>query len=158
MSDQYVRLLQRVRDEHNAVDASLQYVQEQWRRQNLSLPITQATAGDLQRAINDLQPTYFIRLFSTFEGMLREHMAQHHPDILVEEDARAVWLIDRVAQLQAPPISAPLRSRVHEVRRCRNFFVHPGAASPSLLEFKDALARLSKFVNFLPEPRREAPL
>lgn len=153
MSHFYVRSLLRLRDEHDAVDASLRYVQEQWRRQNLSLPITHATAEDLQRAINDLQSAYFIRLFYTFEGMLREHMAQHHPNLLVEEDARAVWLIDRAAQLQAPPISAPLRDRVHEVRRYRNFLVHPGGTSPPPVDLTDALARLGKFVDRLPEPR-----
>ncbi len=153
MSDHYVRLLRRVRDEHDAVDASLRYVQDQWRRQNLSLAIKQATPEDLQRAIDDLGMTFFIRLFSTFEGMLRQHMEQHHPNVSVKEDARAVWLIDRVAQLQSPAISAPLRERVHEVRRYRNFLVHPGAGAPPLVDFTDALARLSKFVDYLPEPR-----
>jgi len=153
MSDLYVRLLQRVGDEHDAVDASLKYVRDQWRRQNLSLAIKQATPEDLQRAIDDLDTTFFIRLFSTFEGMLRQHMEQHHAGISVEEDARAVWLIDRVARLQAPPIVAPLRDRVHEVRRYRNFLVHPGGGPLRTVFFTDALARLGRFVSRLPEPR-----
>jgi len=70
MSINYVRLLQRVRDEHDAVDASLIYVREQWLRQNLSLAIRTATPEDLRRAVDDLDATYFIRLFSTFEGIL----------------------------------------------------------------------------------------
>lgn len=153
MSVVYVRSLSRLRDEYEAVDASLRYVQDQWRKQNLSLPITRATPESLNRAISDLRSAYFIRLFSTFEGMLREHMAQHHPTISMEEDARAVWLIDRVSQLQSPHLSPPLRDRVHEVRRQRNYWVHPGGTPPPLVDFPDALARLSKFLSYLPEPR-----
>ncbi len=153
MSDFYVRSLLRLGDEYEAVDASLKYVQEQWLRQSLSLPITRATAEDLQRAIRDLQSAYFIRLFSTFEGMLREHMSQHHPTLSMEEDVPAVRLIDRVSQLQSPQISSPLRERVHEVRRQRNFLVHPAGTSPLPLDFKDASARSSTFVSKLPEPR-----
>lgn len=153
MSDFYVRSFVRLGDEYEAVDASLRYVQEQWLRQNLSLSIRRATAEDLQRAIRDLQSAYFIRLFSTFEGMLREHMAQHHSTISMEEDAPAVRLIDRVSQLQSPQISSLLRERVHAVRRHRNFLVHPGGTSPLPLDFTDALARLSKFVDYLPDPR-----
>ena len=145
MSDFYVRSLLRLSDEYDAVDASLNYVQKQWRRQNLSLSITRATSEDLQRAINDLQSAYVIRLFSTFEGMLKQHMVHHHPNISVKEDAPAVWLIDRVANLQSPQILAPSRERVHKVRQYRNFLVHPGGTSPSPIEFTDALARLNKF-------------
>jgi len=153
MSINYVRLLQRVRDEHDVVDASLIYVREQWLRQNLSLAIRTATPEDLRRAVDDLDATYFIRLFSTFEGILKQHLAQHHPDLALEEDARAVVLIDRVAQLQHPQLSAPLRERVHEVRRYRNHLIHSGGGTPPVVLFVDALARLSKFVSHLPEPR-----
>ena len=153
MSDIYVNSLLRLSDEYKAVDASLRYVQKEWQRQNLSLSITRATPADLQRAIRDLHSAYIIRLFSTFEGMLREHMAQHHPSIFMDEDAPAVRLIDRVPQLQSPHISSQLLNRIHEVRRHRNFLVHPRGASPLPLDFADALARLSKFVSKLPEPR-----
>ncbi len=88
-----------------------------------------------------------------FEGILKEHLAQHHPNIHVPEEARAVWLIDRVAQRQSPPISLPLRSRVHEVRRYRNFLAHPSGRIPVETPFSTAIFRLSKFVDYLPEPR-----
>ena len=153
MSDIYVRLLLRVRDEHDTADASLRYVQDQWRRQNLEITISNVTPADLQRAIDSLDATFFIHLFSVFEGMLRQHIEQHHPGLSIEEDARAVWLIDRVARLQSPPLSAALRDQVHEVRRNRNLLVHLREGPRPMVLFRDALARLSKFVDRLPEPR-----
>jgi len=150
MSASYVRSLVRLKTEYEAVDASLRYVQEQWRRQNLPLSITLATPEALSRAISDLPSAYSIRLFSTFEGMLREHMAQHHTAL--SEDTPAIQLIDRVASLEDNRVSAQLRDKVHEVRRYRNFLVHAGGTLPLIVAFPDALARLSKFVDKLPEP------
>ena len=153
MSNNYVRLLQRVRGERKAVDASLRHVQDQWQRQNLSLAITPATLEDFQHPSDDLEAIFLIRLFSAFEGILEEHLAQHHPSIHVPEEARFVWLIDRVAQRQPRPITFPLRQRVREMRRYRNFLVHPHGQALPVLFFPDALAPLSKLVERLPEPR-----
>ncbi len=96
---------------------------------------------------------FLIRLFSLFEGILKEHLTQHHPGISVPEEARAIWLIDRVAQRQTPPIGQALRSRVHEVRRYRNYLAQPSGRVPVETPFSMAIFRLSKFVDHLPEPR-----
>ena len=96
--------------EFEATRDALTYVEQNWQRQNISLHVSGNGPADLLRAAGNLQEVYLLRLFSTFEGLLKEHSAQRHPGIVVPEEARAVWLIDRVAQRQTPAISAALES------------------------------------------------
>lgn len=153
MSNVYVRLLERVEQELTAAHDALAYVEQNWYRQSIFLDVPESSLPDVIRAADNQEAVYLIRLFSTFEGMLREHLAQHHPGIAVPEDARAVWLIDRVAQRQTPPIGLALKNRVHDVRRYRNHLTHPGGRLTIPIPFMTVLARLSKFVDYLPEPR-----
>lgn len=104
----------------------------------------------MQRAADDLEATYFIRLFSVFEGILKEHMAESHPGIRVAEDVSAAWLIDRASKLQQPRIADLFRERIHSVRRYRNYLVHPGGNLPAFVQFSEALARLTRFADRLP--------
>lgn len=129
----------------------MDYVLANWQRNNVASAV-QGGVDDFQRASDDMEAIFLIRLFSVFEGILKEHLAQHHPSIHVPEEARSVWLIDRVAQRQPRPITFPLRQRVHEVRRYRNYLVHPRGPALPVMFFSDALAPLSKFVDRLPEP------
>ena len=153
MSDVYVYFLEQVHKELDAAHDALIYVEQNWDRQSIFLDIPGSSLPDLGRAAEHQEAVYFIRLFSTFEAILREHLAQHHPGIMVPEEARAVWLIDRVAQRQTPAITAVLRNRVHDVRRYRNYLTHLVGTPPFPLSFTIALARLNKFVDYLPEPR-----
>ncbi len=154
MSDLYVRRLARIRDEHQAASGALAYVSVNWRKSNLfNFPGLEAVGvEDVQRAANDLEATYFIRLFSAFEGILKEHLAKNHPSVPAAEEAKSVWLIDRVSKLQKPRIEDPLRARVHEVRKYRNYLVHPDGSLLPFVQFSDALARLTRFVDKLPSP------
>lgn len=154
MSDLFVRRLERIRDEHLAASGALAYVSAYWQKASIFNFPSLETIGveEVQRAANDLEATYFIRLFSAFEGILKEHMAQIHPGIQVAEDASAAWLIDRSAKLQQPRIADLFRERVHSVRRYRNFLVHPGGNTPPFVQFSEALARLTRFSDRLPSP------
>ncbi len=154
MSDLYVRRLERIREEYQATSGSLAYVSMHWHRANIFNFVGLEAVGveNVQRAAEDIEATYIIRLFSAFEGILKEHLAQNHPQVRVPEDAKAVWLIDRVAKLQRPRIEDPLRSRVHDVRKYRNDLVHPGSVMPLFVQFPVALARLNRFVDKLPSP------
>ena len=154
MSDRFVRRLERIRDEYQAASGALAYVTVSWHRASLFNFSGLETVGveDVQRAAADLEATYFIRLFSVFEGILKEHMAESHSGIRVAEDASAAWLIDRVAKLQQPRIADLFRERVHAVRRYHNFLVHPGGNLPSFVQFSEALARLTRFADRLPSP------
>lgn len=154
MSDLYVRRLERIREEHQAASGALAYVSVNWHRSNIFNFSGLETVGveEVQRAADDLESTYFIRLFSTFEGILKEHMASKHPNLRVAEDVSAASLIDRVAKLQRPRIADALRERVQDVRRYRNFLVHPGGNLPPFVQFSEALARLTRFADKLPDP------
>ncbi len=153
MSEIYVRRLARVVREFDAACEALDYVQQNWQRQSVFLYVSRSGLPDLARAADNLESVYLLRLFSTFEGLLKEHLAEHHPGITVPEDARAVWLVDRAAQRQTPPISAALRNRVHDVRRYRNHLTHPSGVPFPAIAIATALARLSRFADRLPEPR-----
>lgn len=154
MSDLYVRRLERIRDEHQATAGALAYVSIYWQKSNLFnfSGLEAVGAEDVQRAAGELEGTYLIRLFSAFEGILKEHLAKNHPDVAVAEEANSVWLIDRVSKLQNPRIEDPFRARVHDVRKYRNYLVHPGGDQPPFIQFSEALARLTRFVDKLPSP------
>lgn len=155
MSDIYVRRLGRLRDEYQAARGALVYALEYWQTQSLYNfhSLERSSRDEVRRAAENLESTFFIRAFSVFEGALKEHLEKNHPVVAVAEDVSAAWLIDRVGALQDPPIRDPLRPLVHQVRRYRNYLVHPGAGPmPPLVTFQDALSRLSRFLDRLPEP------
>ena len=139
--------------EFDAAKNALDYVKQNWQSQSIFLRAEKYGLPDLFRAVENLGAVYLLRLFSTFEGLLKEHLAEHHPGIALPEDARAVWLIDRVSQRQTPAISAALRGRVQDVRRYRNYLTHPNNVPFPAISLTAALARLNKFVDYLPEPR-----
>jgi hypothetical protein len=153
MSDVYIHFLEQVQKELNAAQDTLSYTEQNWYKNSIFLDIPDSGFSDIIRAGIHLEAVYFIRLFSTFESILKEHLAQHHPGTTVPEEARAVWLIDRTAQRQAPAISAVLKDRVHDIRRYRNHLTHLNSRALFPIPFTTALARLNKFVDYLPEPR-----
>ena len=153
MSDIYARRLSRIQREYHATREAVGHVVRNWQAQDIFPASEETGLEDLRRAAVNLDAIFLLRLFSLFEGILKEHLSQHHPGIAVPEEARAIWLIDRVAQRQIPPITAPLRNRVHEVRRYRNYLTHPSGIVPVETPFATAIFRLSKFVDHLPEPR-----
>ena len=156
MSDLYVRRLERTRDEHQAASGALAYVSINWHRTSLfNFPgLATVDVEEVLRAANDLESTYFIRAFSVFEGILKEHMAENHPGIRMAEDVSTSALIDRIAKLNKSRMTDLLCERVHTVRRYRNFLVHPGAMQPAFIPFSEALARLTRFVDKLPDALR----
>lgn len=154
MSDQYIRKLGRIRDEYQAAAGALAYVGVYWRKQNIFNFSGLEASGieEVKRAADNLEATYIIRIFSEFEGVLKEHLARNHPRVPVADDVSAAWLIDRVSSLQRPRMTVQLRDRVHTVRRYRNYLVHRGGSMPAPVQFSEALAHLTKFVHRLPDP------
>ncbi len=94
----------------------------------------------------NLEMTYLLRLFATFEGILRAYWAAVRPSARPRRTQMQI-LMNRVV------ISCQIPSRVsndaHAVREYRNAVVHPQtAASP--LTFDQCKSRLSFFLSYLP--------
>lgn len=155
MSDVFVQRLRAVRDEYDAAREALSYIIRNWQKHDIYAEmVSSLTPKHFNNAANNLEAIFIIRLFTTFEGILKEHLAKNHPRISVPEDARVVWLIDRVATRRPPHITTQLRVEVHKVRKYRNALVHADNVAVSRIIFNDALAQLAKYCDKLPEPHR----
>ena len=102
MSDVYVYRLRGVRDEYYAAREAVAYINRNWQRLNTASDIDGLTPKHFANSAQSLETVFIIRLFSTFEGVLKEHLAKNHPPgspngIVVAEDERAIRLIARVA-------------------------------------------------------------
>ena len=142
-----------MQSEFESAKFSLAYVSNQWQKQNILPDERSVIPEGLKRTLAHLEVTYIIRLFATFEGLVKEYIKDHHPDITLptnEERVKVGWYIDCVAQLQKPRISTVLRTRVYQVRACRNQLMHTGKTATPLVEFEEALLCLSKYLSFLP--------
>jgi hypothetical protein len=154
VSDRYIRKLGRIRDEYQAATGALAYVNAHWHKQNIFNFSGLKASGieEVRRAADNLETTFMIRLFSAFEGILKEHLARNHPRVRIADDVSAAWLIDRVSGLQRPRLNIQLKDRAHAVRRYRNYLVHQSGSMPAPIQFSEALAQLTKFVHRLPDP------
>lgn len=156
MSKIYQRKLQRVQDERDTAQEAVAYVRDNWYAKSIfneSGFIKGRTVDEIAQLAKSLDTIFTIRLFAAFEGMLRQHMREHHPGIAVPEDAGAAFLIDRAAASQPTRISIALCDEVHEVRKYRNSLMHPDGAKAMEMPFTVALARLARYVGWLPEPK-----
>lgn len=156
MSRVYQRMLARVQDERDVAEEAVAYVRDNWYAKSIFDEagfIEGRTLHEILQLAESLDTIFTIRLFAAFEGMLRQHMRQHHPKPAVPEDAGAAFLIDRVAAAQAIRISISLCNEVHEVRKYRNSLMHPDGTRAIEIPFTVALARLARYVGWLPEPK-----
>ena len=101
----------------------------------------------VRQASTNLEATYIIRLFSTFEAVLREVLPQHS---LNKVDKRSAYdLINRSASKWR--IASSVRDEAHQVREFRNVFVHRNEVALPALSFAEALSRLNRFFAWLPD-------
>jgi hypothetical protein len=97
-------------------------------------------------ADQNLEDTYITRLFSEFEGVLRDYLTAYRPS---RPAPRAAFrLINRAANLSHIPNA--IRDSAHGVREHRNSVVHRDIAAGPAISFKQALSELSKFLAWLP--------
>lgn len=157
MSRSYKQTLELVGNEYESARFSLIYVMANWQKQNIHSDKTIVSPENLKLAANHLEVTYIIRLFATFEGLLKQYISEYHPTISLpvrEEKMKVGWYIDRVAQFQSPHISNQLRMRVFDIRSSRNDLIHSGRATGLTMTFKEAINTLAKYLSFLPDPSR----
>lgn len=156
MSKIYKNKLQRVQEEQDTAQEAVAYIRNNWYAKSIFNEagfIEGRTLDEISQLAESLDTIFTIRLFAAFEGMLQEHMQQHHPGIGVPEYAGASFLIDQVATAQTTRISIDLCNEVHEVRKYRNSLMHPAGKGAMEIPFTVALARLARYVGWLPEPK-----
>ncbi len=158
MSEVYRRRLVRIREERDTAQEVVAYVRSQWCSDSIFdvagfETINREKVISLAENIDTIFLTaLFAAFFAAFEGMLREHMSQHHSGFLIPENAGAAFLIDQVAVAQPMHITVGVCDKVHEVRQYRNLLMHQTGQDVLEITFADALPRLSRYVGWLPEP------
>lgn len=98
--------------------------------------------------VDHLEPTYLLRLFAEFEGILRDLLAVLRPSPRPRR-TRMEILMDRIAAVRQVP--SDVLAAAHQVRDHRNSIVHRRAGEmPPELSFGECRSRLSFYVSFLP--------
>ena len=101
----------------------------------------------LSQAAAGLETAYVARLFSVFEGILREYLAVHDPRRRLVSK-RVFDVINRTASVWRIPNQ--IRDDVHEAREYRNSVVHPDGTTRAAIPLTEARSLLSKFCARLP--------
>jgi len=140
--------LAEVRSEFEVARASVEYLQGEWPRLHDDLYFKDLELKEVKRAVSNLEATYTVRLFTTFESMLRDFLPRPSPS---RPDRRSAYdLINRTAsRLHIPSL---VRDEAHQVREYRNRTVHQGVAATKTVLFMDAMAVLNRFLSWLPNP------
>ncbi len=155
MSRSYKQELELVQKEYEAAKFALSHIVGSW---NTAVIIQEAqgrSREDFRRAVVHLEVTYIIRLFATFEGLLKQYLATHHKEVTLPGQPNKIpvgWYVNRVSQLQDPQISAHLIGGVEAVRNCRNDLMHTGRATAPIVPIEEALLSLAKYLDKLPRP------
>lgn len=148
MSYVLIGRLAAVKREYEVTRASTRYLQAEWPRLHSSPAFDNFGMTEVRLAVDNLEATYIVRLFTAFESMLRDFLPRPHPH---QPDRRSAYdLINRAAsRLHIPAV---VRDEAHQVRGYRNQAVHQGGTAVTALLFADALAALNRFLSWLPNP------
>jgi hypothetical protein len=103
----------------------------------------------LPDADRDLQGTYIVRLFASFEAALRSYDRAKYND--PNRERRAALLIDSIGGRRWLGISSNVREDAHLVRNVRNYWAHEKDELPASLTIHQARRHLQLFLSRLPE-------
>lgn len=101
----------------------------------------------LRRAEGGLETAYIARMFSEFEGILRQYLQANDPRRR-PVPKNIFNVINRAASIWH--ILDDIRDAVQEAREYRNSVVHPGGMTRAAISFSDTRSILSKFLARLP--------
>ena len=146
MSYILIQRLTKIRDEFEAARAAIDYLVEHWNRIDRELGSGNLEFFKVRRASANLEATYVIRLFSAFEGALREILPSR--SLLVSDRRGAYELINRAASRWR--VSATVKDNAHLVREFRNAEVHQSIVTEQDMTFMEALAGLNRFLSWAP--------
>jgi hypothetical protein len=145
MSAPKIRRLKRIQDEYDAARAALPLLLAALLRADPSPALAGITRGQVQRTIDGLENTYIVRLFSEFEGCLREYWTD---ELGRKTEPLISVLMDSIAARRS--VDDTTRLEAHQVREYRNLLVHASSPPAPQLTFQEALKRLCKFLSYLP--------
>lgn len=139
--------LLRVRDEMGAARFALSVVLRDWHLHLAAAPSPSGRAlshGDLRRCRDNLEITYILRLFGTWEAILRDYWL-HGLGRRTDPDLRP--LIDSLATRHG--VAPATLAAVHDLRTFRNEIVHENL-QVLRYDYSQAAKGLSTFVSYLP--------
>jgi hypothetical protein len=146
----HIQQLRPILDEFAAARAAVVYMERAWHQVRDAPEASGIGLAQVREAVQSVENTYFIRLFSQFEGLLYEHLVVSQPGRKPPMTARS--LIDRVASRERVPDR--VREEAHRVREFRNSVVHRAARSGgvpvAVRSFRQALSVLNQFLACLP--------
>jgi hypothetical protein len=99
----------------------------------------------IRDSLENLEPTYVLRLFAEFEAVVRNYWESVRPGR--SRRTRMELLLDRVAARRYMP--AGVLSDAHDVREFRNRIVHDRVRAATL-SFQDCKRQLAVFISYLP--------
>jgi len=141
-----IQRLTLIRDEYDAAQASVTYAKRVWSQIQTEAEFDKLKFFQVRQASTYLEATYTVRLFSTFEAVLRDVLHLHS---LTKADRRSAYdLINRSASKWR--IASSVRDEAHRVREFRNIFVHRNEIAYPALSFTEALGLLNRFLAWLP--------
>jgi hypothetical protein len=137
-----------VQHELSAALYSVTTAQREVRADPTKLKDWQLRPSHLWACADHLEPTYLLRLFAEFEGVLRGFLAVIRPSPRPRRTRMEV-LMDRIGA--ARQVSAEVLIRAHEVREHRNALVHRREGeTPPHFTFAECKSRLSFYLSYLP--------
>lgn len=107
------------------------------------------TRKHLRGADRNLEGTFLVRLFASFEAALRSYDRARHND--PSRDQVASVLIDTIGGRRGQGISTAVREGAHAVRNVRNYWAHESDEIPAPMTIAEARARLQRYLSWLPE-------
>jgi hypothetical protein len=143
----HLQQLATVDDEYAAATAATTYMARVWHELGNIPEISLVRLSHVRVALDNLEVTYIIRLFSEFEALLHDHLGTGYPGRRIPRTAEA--LVNRVALRERIP--DPIRDAAQAVRDYRNVIVHRRTAGGATLSFGQAMAALNRYLARLPD-------
>lgn len=158
MSGPYIQRLRGIRDEYEVARQSLAYVNQNWDGKSLfnSAFFQGIEEKTVNTAIQNIEVTYFVRLFAEFEGILKDHLQTNHPAVKVPakpkvDDLIALAVKQKPLKVASELRKSELRKKVDDIRNYRNAIAHLSYGVVPI-PFNDALSALNRFLAKLSDP------
>lgn len=146
MSHRLIQRLGDVRDEFEAARSALALTVRQWPVVHREAEVARQTLVAFERAQQNAEATYVVRLFAEFEAVLRNQYPHSRPRRRVP--IRSFALINGLAAHYRIP--GAYVDEVHRIREFRHSIAHADPGAPRVT-FADALSWLNRYLSCVPD-------